>query len=187
MQMTDCSWMPTDEEEKLLRQRRGWKSKKTGEAFEEIIAHACIMYRFKGVAEIEKTPEPMKQLGAKDRKGQFRACYQKRAQPDFKGTLHGGTSVVFEAKHTDSDRILQSVVTESQRVRLDLHWRLGAETFVLVSLGLQDFYNVPWTVWKNMQQITGHKHMKREDLEPYRINFHKGYLRFLERTEDIES
>ena len=29
--------------------------------------------------------------------------------------------------------------------------------------------------------------MKREDLEPYRINFHKGYLRFLERTEDIES
>ena len=35
--MNDCSWMPTDEEEKLLRQRRGWKSKKTGEAFEDII------------------------------------------------------------------------------------------------------------------------------------------------------
>ena len=184
--MIDCAWAP-DEEEKLTSQRRGWKSKKTGEAFEQIIAHACLFYRDQGTAEIEKTPEPMKQLGAKDRKGQFRACYQKRAQPDFKGTLHGGTSIVFEAKHTDSDRILQSVITKDQWDRLDRHWRLGAATFVLVSIGLQDFYNVPWTVWRNMQQNTGHKHMKREDLEPHRVTYHNGVLKFLERTEDIES
>ena len=136
--------MTTNEEAKLIRQRRGWKNKKAGEAFEQIIAHACTFYREQGTAEIEKTPEPMKQLGAKDRKGHFRACYQKRAQPDFKGTLHGGTSVVFEAKHTDGDRILQSVITEDQWRRLDKHWSLGAAVFVIVSIGMENFYNVPW-------------------------------------------
>ena len=182
--MTDCAWLP-DEEEHLNRQRRGWKNKKVGETFERIINHACEWYRDQGTAEIEKTPEPMKQLGAKDRKGQFRACYQKRAQPDFKGTLDGGRSVVFEAKHTDNDRIQQSVITKDQWERLDRHYNLGAETFVLVSLGLQDFYNVPWSAWVHMQENTGHKHMKRADLEEHRILMHNGVLRFLEGTEDL--
>lgn len=184
--MTDCSWLPEGEEQ-LNRQRRGWKNKKTGEAFEETIAHACERYKDKGIAEIEKTPEPIKQIGAKDRRGQFRACYQKKAQPDFKGTLRGGTSVVFEAKHTDGDRIAQSAVTEDQEKRLERHWRLGAIAFVLVSLGQQDFYRVPWATWRNMKTIYGHKHMKKEDLEQFRVEYKNGTLRFLEAPGDSES
>ena len=183
--MSDCAWLPDEEEQKAINRRRGWRSKKIGETFEQIIAHACEFYREQGTAEIEKTPEPMKQLGAKDRKGQFRACYQKRAQPDFKGTLLGGVSVVFEAKHTDSDRILQSVITKDQWDRLSRHQKLGAVAFVLVSIGLQDFYNVPWTEWTRMQEIYGHKHMKREDLEHHRIITKNGILRFLERPDGV--
>lgn len=183
--MSDCAWLPDEEEQRLMNQRRGWRSKKIGETFEQIIAHACEFYREQGTAEIEKTPEPMRQLGAKDRKGQFRACYQKRAQPDFKGTLDGGASVVFEAKHTDSDRILQSVITKDQWERLDNHWMLGAFTFVLVSIELRQFFNVPWEVWRDMEKYTGHKHMKLRDLEPYRIAKDTGVLRFLEYPVDL--
>lgn len=47
--------------------------------------------------------------------GRFLACYTKAGQPDFKGTLTGrGRAVVFEAKHTDSDKIDQSRLTLSR-------------------------------------------------------------------------
>ena len=171
----------------INNRRRGWMSKKEGEAFERIIENACAFYRQHGTAEIEKTPEPMRQLGAKDGRGQFRACYQKKAQPDFKGTIDGGRSVVFEAKHTDADRILQSVITSNQWRALSAHQKLGADAFVLVSIGLCEFFRIPWEDWKNMEELTGYKHMKRSDMDPYRISYHNGVLRFLERTEDVDS
>ena len=141
----------------------------------------------KGIAEIEKTPEPIRQIGAKDGKGQFKACYQKRAQPDFKGTLTGGQSVVFEAKHTDGEKIQQSAVTEEQRRRLSAHYELGAKVFVLVSAGFENFYRVPWGVWLDMSRRFGHKHMTLTELEPYRIMHHNGILRFLREAADDES
>ena len=186
--MTDCAWNnPNEDMQALQRSRRGRINKLEGEAFERIIETACRWYREQGTAEIEKTPEPIKQLGAKNRNGQFKACYQKRAQPDFKGTIDGGMSVVFEAKHTESDRIAQSVISQEQWDRLEAHNRLGADAFVLVALRLEDFYRVPWTTWRNMKTIYGYKHMKKEDLEEFRISNKNGILRFLEAPEDCES
>ena len=52
-------------------------------------------------------------------------------QPDYKGTLRNGFSIVFEAKHTDTDRIKRAVITDEQEKRLDKHLALGAECFVL--------------------------------------------------------
>ena len=83
-------------------------------------------YLSRSLAKIEKTPEPMKPLGAKNRKGQFLACYTKQAQPDYGGTLNGGRSIYFEAKHTDDERIEQRRLTQEQQDDLEAHHKLGA-------------------------------------------------------------
>lgn len=154
-----------------------------GDHFEGIIAASLRWYEDKGVACIEKTPEPMKPLRAPNRQGQFLACYIKAGQPDFKGTLTGGRSVVFEAKHTDSDRIEYSRLTDEQVEKLSTHHKLGAAAFVLVSFGLQDFYRIPWEIWRDMKAIYGHKHIKQKELEPYRVQYIAGVLKLLEGIE----
>lgn len=137
-------------------------------------------YAMKGAAVVEKTPEPTKQLSKMNAAGQFLACYKKKAQPDFKGTLIGGRSVVFEAKHTEAEKIELGALTEEQAERLEKHHNLGAAAFVLVSLSMRDFYRVPWDVWRTMQERYGHKHMKRDQLEPYRVEYDGGVLKLLE-------
>ena len=167
----------------VQRSQRGRQSRIMGDHFEGIIAASLRWYEDKGVACIEKTPEPMKPLRAPNRQGQFLACYIKAGQPDFKGTLTGGRSVVFEAKHTDSDRIEYSRLTDEQVEKLSTHHKLGAAAFVLVSFGLQDFYRIPWEIWRDMKAIYGHKHIKQKELEPYRVQYIAGVLKLLEGIE----
>lgn len=112
--------------------------------------------------------------------GRFVACYTKAAQPDFKGTLKGGRSVVFEAKHTSADRIEQKRVTAEQTEALNRHHALGAACFVLVSFRLTHFYRVPWAVWRSMPEHFGKKSATPVDLAPYRVEI----LRFLKGVED---
>lgn len=171
----------------IQRSQRGLQSKRAGEHFENLISASLNWYKDKGVAYVEKTPEPMHPLRPPNRQGQFLACYIKAGQPDFKGTLTGGRAVVFEAKHTDGDRIEQGRLTGEQVQSLSTHHKLGAATFVLVSVGLQDFFRVPWEVWRDMKDIYGHKHMKLSDLEPYRVQYIAGVLKLLEGIEaDME-
>ena len=167
----------------VQRSQRGRQSRIMGDHFEGIIAASLRWYEDKGVACIEKTPEPMKPLRAPNRQGQFLACYIKAGQPDFKGTLTGGRSVVFEAKHTDSDRIEYGRLTDEQVEKLSTHHKLGAAAFVLVSFGLQDFYRIPWEIWRDMKAIYGHKHIKQKELEPYRVQYIAGVLKLLEGIE----
>lgn len=167
----------------VQRSQRGRQSRIMGDHFEGIIAASLRWYEDKGAACIEKTPEPMKPLRAPNRQGQFLACYIKAGQPDFKGTLTGGRSVVFEAKHTDSDRIEYSRLTDEQVEKLSTHHKLGAAAFVLVSFGLQDFYRIPWEIWRDMKAIYGHKHIKQKELEPYRVQYIAGVLKLLEGIE----
>lgn len=163
---------------------QGLANKREGEAFEFHIEAALLRYKEAGIAEIEKTPEPMKQIGRKNHKGQFLACYTKRAQPDFKGTMPGGRSIVFEAKSTTQDKISQGAVTDDQRDRLEAHNKLGALAFVVVSMNLQHFYRVPWEVWRDMKRIYGHKSMNRDELEPYRIEWRDGMLQLLDNLTE---
>lgn len=107
----------------VQRSQRGLQSKRAGEHFENMIAASLGWYKDKGVAFIEKTPEPMRPLRPPNRQGQFLACYIKAGQPDFKGTLTGGRAVVFEAKHTDSDRIDYNRLTQEQLNSLAEHDR----------------------------------------------------------------
>ena len=162
---------------------RGAQNRAAGKLFEQVIKTACERYRHEGRAEIEKTPEPIRQLGDMDRNGRFRACYEKRAQPDFKGTLKGGRSVVFEAKFTSAERMGQDVVLPQQAEALDRHMKLGAECFILVGFGLDDCYSVPWTVWRNMKEHFGRKYVTPKDLRErgFAVQYRGGVLRFLGR------
>ena len=162
------------------RQLAGKRAKVAGEYFENMIDSACEFYKSRGVAKIEKTPEPMRPLGAKNAKGQFLACYTKAAQPDYKGTIRGGRSYVMEAKHTDDDRIEYKRVTPEQAEALQDHHELGALAFVIVSFGLERFYRIPWTVWRDMPATFGRKYIKPEEVEQFRLPAPAGYIKFLD-------
>ena len=81
---------PYAAEKHMMAQIRGKQARVAGGYFENIISASCDYYLSRGLAKIEKTPEPMKPLGAKNRKGQFLACYTKQAQPEhlLRGQAH---------------------------------------------------------------------------------------------------
>jgi len=169
--------------ERYERAMRGRRSRAAGEHFENLISSSLAWYESMGVAFIEKTPEPMRPLRKPNQQGQFLACYTKQGQPDFKGTLTGGRSVVFEAKHTDGDRITYDRLTEEQVEALARHHKLGAVTFVLVSFGLQDFYRIPWKTFRDMKEIYGRKYIRQDELESCRVDFMSGVVKMLEGIE----
>lgn len=161
------------------RRLRGKRSKMVGTLFEQMIEVSCEYYKERGLAVIEKTPEPVKVLSGLDKKGQFKACFRKKAQPDYKGVLCGGQMIAFEAKHTDSDRIAYYATTEAQNEALEAYHNMGAECFVLVSFSFCDFYKIPWTEWSDMPMLYGRKYIKRSELEKFRIEEKGNILHFL--------
>lgn len=171
--------IPTPRKKDAKRQYIGLTSRLHGEQFENMIAQACDLYRQHDIADIEKTPEPMKVL--KDMgNGRFLACFIKSAQPDYKGIMQGGRAVNFEAKYTDRGRLEQSVVTEAQAERLERAFSYGAHTFVMVAFGIHDVFRIPWAVWRNMKEHFGRKYITPADVRKYTVLHFNGYLMFLE-------
>ena len=60
---------------RVQHSQKGLQSKRAGEHFENMITASLNWYCDKGVAFIEKTPEPMKPLRKPDRQGRFLACW----------------------------------------------------------------------------------------------------------------
>ena len=172
------------DEQKALRSIRGAQNRAAGLAFEGVIEASLKWYEAKGLAGIEKTPEPMKPLRKPNARGQFLACYTKSAQPDFEGTLLGGRSVIFDAKHTTADRIEYKALSKEQADRLELHHKLGAHAFVVVAFDMEDFYRIPWPNFRDMKQIFGRKYIKRLECEDrevaYPLPYMAGVLKLLE-------
>lgn len=146
---------------------RGLLSQERGKAFEARIDASLEYYRAKGFAAIEKTPEPMKPIRDLG-KGQFIACYEKKAQADYKGVVKGGREVVFEAKFTASDRLNQDRVTPEQAAFMDEHQALGARCWVIGGFLSGNVYLIPWPVWSDMKNRFGHKYAKEADLQAYK-------------------
>ena len=165
------------EQEELWRRRRNKQNNAQGQHFEREIAAACRIYRDRGIADIDKTPEPFR-VSKKGNAGLFTGRFTAPAQPDFQGTLKGGRSIVFEAKQTGKDRILRSVLTDEQMKRLDLHHELGAIAAVCVSINYKIFF-VPWVLWRDMKQIFKRQYVTAEDLKGFEIIF-DGAARFLD-------
>ena len=147
---------------------KGKNNRTSGKIWEEIIDNSCKYYLEIGLADIEKTPEPMRVIQNVG-KGRFMCCFRKMAQPDYKGTLKGGKAIVFEAKHTDTDKMNRNVISEEQEKRLDSHYFMGAECFVLISFKFNDYFRVPWDVFRDMKSVFGRKYVTINDLEKYRI------------------
>ena len=169
----------------MSNQLKGRQNRALGATFEKWIGYACEYYWDKKYACIEKTPEPMKPLKSHDRKrGTFVACFSKKAQPDFKGVLCDGSCVIFDAKYTEKDRIVQSAVSIEQEKMFDRYSEMGAHCFVVVSFGLQRFFRVPWSVWKNMKALYGHKYMLADsELKEFEIPSRNCTVMFLEGVE----
>ena len=156
---------PYEAEKHIRAQIRGKQARLAGSYFEAMISGSCDYSLDRGLAKIEKTPEPMKPLGPKN----------------YKGTLKGGRAVVFEAKHTDDDRIEYNRLTKEQRDDLEHHHKLGAVAFVLVSMSLTECFRVPWPVWRDMAATYGRKYMTRDELLPYKVPVVAGFVKFLDK------
>ena len=97
------------------RSMAGRSARANGQLFENMIIDSARFYESRAISVIDKTPEPVRIIGVSNRnKGQFIACFEKKAQPDFKGILQDSTMILFDAKHTDKDRIRREVVTDEQ-------------------------------------------------------------------------
>lgn len=153
---------------------------KLGADFENIVKRGCIFYKEKGIANIEKTPEPFRCMKIKD-KGRFEGYFTAKAQPDFQGTLQGGRSIVFECKYTNKESMPYTTLTENQLRELEIHHRLGAVTAVCVCFAkkLQErYFFVPFEFWLDMKKNVGKKSVKAEDLKDFEVKYR--YSRGLE-------
>jgi len=150
------------------RQLQGQISRAKGIQFESEIDRAFDYYKQTGYAAVEKTPEPMHIIQRLEN-GKFIACFEKKAQADYKGTIKGGRTVIYEAKYTSTDRIEQSRVSAEQTEYLDLHNELGARCFVICGFRSGAVFLVPWAVWRTMKEKFGHKYVTEENLKPYSV------------------
>lgn len=169
---------------KLNRQLQGQINRGLGKNFEEEIEGICEFYRRNHLALIEKTPEPMKILKHIEN-GHFETVFTKSAQPDFKGTLKGGQTVVFDAKFTESNKITYQALSDFQRETLLAYRELGAKAFVLVGFADGAIYPIDIKIWSKMQNVFGHKHIKQVELEngEFRAKPKKGIIDFLGMME----
>jgi len=146
------------------RQLQGAVSKAQGKRFEERLDKSFAYYRAHGFAIVEKTPEPMcpvQNMG----NGKFLAFFEKKAQPDYKGTIKGGRTVMFEAKFTGTGRIEQSRVLKGQADYLNQHQELGARCYVIAGFSTGAVYRFPWNIWRNMKKHFGRKYVTEADVE----------------------
>jgi recombination protein U len=163
------------------RQLQGQRSHGIGQNFEMQVEEICKIYEMNMLAKIEKTPEPMKILRHLEN-GVFEAVFTKAAQPDFKGVLKGGRTVVFDAKFTESDKITYQVLSDFQRETLLKYDSLGAMAFVLVGFADGSVYKIDIKEWSQMQNLFGRKSIKQVELNEagYKVNKTKrGVIDFL--------
>jgi len=150
-------------------QRRGRRSRAKGKAFEELLDKTFAYYSEKGFAKVEKNQEPVRIIRSLEN-GRFIACFTKKAQADYKGTIKGGRTVIFEAKYTEQDRLLQNAVDENESEYMEIHETLGARCFVICGFASGNVYRVPWGVWRNMKRIYGHKYVTEEEIKQYQVS-----------------
>lgn len=152
----------------ISRQWQGRVNRAQGAYFEKLIECSLAQYAKDGKAQITKTPEPMKVI-RRLTGGRFEACFEKKAEPDYKGCMAPrGREVIFDAKFTTGDKIEQSRITEAQAEVLEAHFKAGAICFVVVGFekdGWIEVYRIDWLTWQKMADVFGRKHIKLGDLE----------------------
>lgn len=153
------------------RQWTGLQNRAAGRAFEEALDRTFDWYTEKGRASVKKTPEPMRVLRSLG-DGQFVVCFEKKAQPDYKGTLKGGRSVLLEAKYTSKDKLKQSAVSQEQSEYMQENYILGAACFVVIGFPSGRIYRLPWELWRDMKVWFGRLYVTESDplAKKYQLN-----------------
>ena len=164
----------------------GAQNRVSGMFFENMIEKALVWHEDRGLMRVRKTPEPMKPIRQVNKQGQFLACYVKKAQVDFSGTLSGGRAIRFEAKQTDTDRFTRDRLTEDQMKDLEESEQLGALCFVLICFGFDHVYRIPWSVWRDMKTVFGRKYVTEEDVSKYRVPNKGGIIQILAENNNEE-
>lgn len=157
---------------------RALQSMLSGRLLENQIDTACRQYAADGRAVIYKTPEGFRCISKKPT-GRFIGQFIGRAQPDYQGTLKGGTSIVFEAKFTDKDRIEQSVLTKTQADMLSQHLESGAAVYVCCGI-MDRYYMVPYQIWRNMKVLFGRCYATQTDINKYQVKRTMAAVLFLD-------
>lgn len=98
------------------RSLRGLINNKNGSLFESEIIGGCMAYNLQERAFIEKTPEPFK-VSKPLENGFFKGRFTSKSQPDFKGTLRNGLSIVFEAKYLNTHLQIKFVQMCLQKIK----------------------------------------------------------------------
>ena len=166
--MTKSNTIPKTKKNGTDFHKQGRKNRAEGKAFEDKIDKAFAYYKATGYAQIDKTPEPLKVLKSLEA-GRFIATIDKKAQPDYKGTIKGGRSVMFEAKFTTSDRITADRVTDEQWKYLSQAAALGAFCYILAGFSSGNVYKIPWEIWSKMKEYFGRKYVTEPDLQQYKV------------------
>ena len=148
-----------------------------GHLFEDNVKKGCRIYLEKGIAKIEKVPEPFC-VYSKQSGGMFKGRFTANAEPDYMGTLKGGRSICFEAKYTANDRILQDTVTETQSKALETYFQMGAKAGVCCCI-TDRFFFIPWVIWRDMKKLFGRKYILAAEAKQYEVKF-DGAVHFLD-------
>ncbi len=153
-----------------------------GKYLEGCIDAACKYYRDNDRASIEKIPEPFRVL-RKYKDGTFTGRFTGHALPDYIGIEHGnGLTWCFEAKHTDTDRIYQNVLTGKQKDTMIRFYKAGARCGICVAFP-ELFAFIPWNIWRDMQGIYGRQYITQQEAEAFEVEFKNGYCLFMDYTD----
>ena len=151
-----------------------------GRQFEKMIEGGAEYYRVKRRALIAKMPEPFRVL-SKTRQGIATIRFTARAQPDFIGCIEGGRALVFEAKHTDKERLYARALTPTQAAALDAYHKRGAIAAVCAGIK-DDSFMIPWPVFAEMKKNFGRLYITAADVEAWRVKFN-GVILFLDYAD----
>lgn len=151
------------------------QTRANGRLFEEMILRSCRSYRRAGLATIKKVPEARRVVGRTGGRKSLMICANEaKADPDFMGSVSpDGRCMVFDAKHTDKDRILATALTDNQVRILESHEACGALCMVAVSFGFERFFMIPYSVWRDMKAVFGRKYIMPGDeaVQDYLVPF----------------
>ncbi|MHC5215635.1 Holliday junction resolvase RecU [Enterococcus sp. LJL128] len=182
----------TTKQKNPIKSQQSALNNKQGAMFEDLILKGCEVYRQKGRASIEKTPEPFKVLSlSKTKQGQFTGQFQKhkKAQPDFKGVLNDGRAIIFEAKVSmdGRNRINQNRITDTQMKQLDEYEQMGAVAGVCVLINKTAAF-IPLAVWKHMKQLFGRKYMTEEEAALFQVETFSAilFLNYIDQTTSTD-
>ena len=162
-------------EKRQKRSESNKSSRKNGRIFEDMIERACKFYENAGLARITKVPEARRVVGRTGGRTSLMICANAaKADPDFMGSVApDGKCMVFDAKHTDKGKILLNALTDNQRDIMAAHEKCGARCFVAVSFSFEQYYMIPYDMWRDMKAVFGRQYILPDDpqIQPYSVPF----------------